>query len=98
MHGRELSDLLSAYELSLHRKERYLYRLLFIFCCFLTLSFSPSFSSVPCPFSARQPFASSSAPSQTSVLSPTVLTSARSPSVSPWFLWLITVAHVESHT
>jgi hypothetical protein len=75
MHCRELSDLLSAYELSLHRKERCLYRLLFNFCCFLTLSFSPSFSSVPCPFSARQPFASSPAPSHTSEPFPMVSTS-----------------------
>src|SRR5712664_931625 len=64
-------------------------------CALLTLSFSPSFSSAPCPLSALQPFVPSPVPSHRSGLSPTVSTSARSPSVSTWSLWRLTVVSVE---
>src|SRR5215468_10445389 len=91
MHRRSLSDLLNAYELSPHTKESCLSRPFFIFCCFLTLSPSPSFSSV------LQPFALSPVPCETPEPSPTVLTAARSPSASLWSLWLITLGAEESY-
>src|SRR5262252_2345091 len=63
-----------------------------------TPSLFPSLSSPPFPFSVRQPLRLSPEPCETSVLSPMVSISARSPSVSTSSLWLIRVVSVESHT
>src|SRR5262252_1673690 len=63
-----------------------------------TPSLLPSLSSPPFPFSVRQPLGLSPEPCETSVPSPMVSISARSPSVSTWSLWRLALVPVEFHT